>query len=353
MVWAAIDRVRQWAGQRKDLLAGLAGVAVEELAGCVPGGRLAVRVLGELARYGLSRLLAPAAEVDEVQPAGPLSLSTQYSVLGTQPFFVSGDGRGHFRTIADALRHAPPGACVVVRPGVYRERLVLTRPVAVVGEGGPGAVVVESTDSGCVRMETDHATVRGLALRCRAGARGGEFYAVDVPRGRLVLEECDITSDSLACVAVRGPADPVLRRCRIRNGRQAGVYAHAGARGTLEDCDIAGHANPGVALKEGADPLLRRCTVRDGRVAGVLVYDGGKGRLEDCAVVGNALAGVAVKQGGDPLLRRCRIRGNGRQGVWVYDGGAVTAQGCDLTGNARGPWHVEPACTVWGAQNRE
>jgi formylglycine-generating enzyme required for sulfatase activity len=70
MSWPAIDKVRRWVGKRQGLLAGLVGVAVEETIELVPGARLAVKIVGEIAKHGVERLAKPEAEVPDVKAAG-------------------------------------------------------------------------------------------------------------------------------------------------------------------------------------------------------------------------------------------------------------------------------------------
>ena len=52
---------------------------------------------------------------------------------------------------------------------------------------------------------------------------------MDIVQGHLKLEECDISSQGLACVGIHGGADPVLRRNRIHDGREAGVVIYEAA----------------------------------------------------------------------------------------------------------------------------
>jgi WD40 repeat protein len=71
MAWPAIDRfVREWLPRRKDLLVGVVGVAVEEMAAAFPGGSIAVKLVGELAKHGVNRLLDRKADIPEIKPAG-------------------------------------------------------------------------------------------------------------------------------------------------------------------------------------------------------------------------------------------------------------------------------------------
>jgi hypothetical protein len=252
-------------------------------------------------------------------------------------------GAADFTAIGAAVGAATPGTRIVVAPGVYAEGVVLDRPVEIVAdrEAGEGRVVIEATETSCLRMETGYAVVRGLVLRGRTGLEHRTRFAVDVPQGHLVLEDCDVTSDALAGVAIRGrDACPVLRRCQIRDGKGSGVFVHHGGTGTLEDCAVVGNALAGVEIGNDGNPTLRRCVILDGRGPGVYVSLGGAGTFEDCTVSGNGGAGVEIGWHGGPVLRRCRVTRNGQHAVRLYAGGGGTFEACDLSENPLGAWDI-------------
>lgn len=70
MAWPAIERFCRWLRPRKELLVGVVGVAVEEMAAVFPGGSIAVKLVGELAKHGVNRLLDQRADIPEIKPAG-------------------------------------------------------------------------------------------------------------------------------------------------------------------------------------------------------------------------------------------------------------------------------------------
>ena len=73
-------------------------------------------------------------------------------------------------------------------------------------------------------MRTDQALVRGLTLRCQAAEAKQKHPAVDVAQGKLVLQNCHITSDSLPSVFIHGSeANPTIRRCQIHDNRSSNV----------------------------------------------------------------------------------------------------------------------------------
>ena len=208
---------------------------------------------------------------------------------------IDHSGSGDFLTIGEAIRASVvPGTLITVKPGIYREALVLDRDVEIVGEGDRALIVVEATDATAVTVTADRAVVRNLTVR--AVGSGNSSGAVWVQRGRVVIEGCDLTSAIGSVVYITG--------------------------------------------KDSA-PVVRDCEIRDGKQVGVMVWDQGQGTIERCVISGNALAGVEISKGGNPVVRDCEIRGNGYEGVWVYEQGQGTFTGNTLTGNARGAWDIE------------
>ncbi len=291
------------------------------------------------ARDGDAPVVIPISAPDPSPPSPPPP-SGLALVVTVRNEGQGNEGQGDERrygSIGAALRDALPGARIEARPGLYRESLVIDKRVEIVGVGKVEDIIVEATDANCLVMRADEAVVRGLTLcgRGGSGSAGGGYYAVDIPQGRLELEGCVITSDALACVAIHGEtADPVLRRCTIRDGAASGVLVYERARGTIEDCDIAANALAGVEIAQESAPVIRRCTVRDGRAGGIVLYEGGRGTVEDCAIVGNARAGIEIRQGSDPLIQRCAIHGGKTGGVVIRARGRGTLADCDIHDNA-------------------
>jgi parallel beta-helix repeat protein len=255
---------------------------------------------------------------------------------------VSPQGDGTHRTIGEAIRDAAPGAEIRIRPGVYREGIVLDREVTLTGDGPVDQIIVESAQADCILMATDRATVRGLTLRCTAGQQERRYFGVDIPRGRLELIDCDISSDSLACVGIHSSAaDPLLRGCKIHDGKSTGLFIYDLARGTIEDCEVFGNGLAGISISQGSDPTIRRCKVCNGKGSGLFVYEQGKGTIEDCDIADNTLPGIEVKLGGQPLVRACKVRDGQQSGIYVHTQGKGTFESCDVFGNAKTGVHVK------------
>jgi F-box protein 11 len=251
-----------------------------------------------------------------------------------QTYTVAQTGGGDFRSIAKALSAVPEGATIKVRPGLYRESLVLDKDVEIIGEGERAEIVLETTGAHCITMATDRAAVRNLTLRQRSQQSDGKS-CVYVPQGQLLLENCDLTSESFCGIEIcNAGAAPIIRRCAIHDSASAGVYVHSQGAGLLEDCQIYANALAGVHIREGGNPTLRGCRIYEGKEGGVFVYENGAGLLEDCQIYANARAGVSIGEGGNPTLRGCRIYEGKSGGVFVWGNGAGLLEDCQIYANA-------------------
>ncbi len=262
-------------------------------------------------------------------------------------------GRGDFTTVGAAIKAATPGDRILVRPGLYDEGLVVDKPLEILGDGPVSDIEIRARGADALLFQATIGRVANLTLRQAGGE--GQGFGVDISQGRLDLEGCDISSQSLACVVIRDGADPRLRRNKIHDGKKSGVLVDGSGLGTLEDNDITGNAISGVQIRNGGNPTLRRNQIHDNKQGGVFVYDGGLGTLEDNDITGNGYAGVQIRTGGNPTVRGNHINRNSSYAVRIHTEGRAVVEDNDLTGNKRGAWDIAKDCeaNVTRARNRE
>jgi parallel beta-helix repeat protein len=248
---------------------------------------------------------------------------------------VSPSGSGDYITISEAIRNADPGTRILVQPGHYQESIIINKPLKIIGDGSKADILVESTGSNCLLMQANYAEVTGLTLRCRAGLNNQGYFAVDIQQGELSLTDCDITCDSLSCVAIHGStANPVIKNCQIHDSKENGIFVFDNGQGRVEDCDISGNGLSGVEIKNNGNPIIRGCKVHDNKSGGIFVHGNGQATVEDCDISANTLAGVTIEDSSNPIIRGCKIRNGASDGVLVSKNGQGTVENCDVSGNA-------------------
>jgi len=264
-------------------------------------GRPTAEVIADIAR-------ALTATTDDPPPpdTGPFSRVVDWR-----------QGMADHTTIVDALAAAQPGERILVRRGVYEGGLTIDKPLELIGDGRPGDVEVRASGADAIMFTASHGRVANLILRQTGG---GNWFGVDIAAGRLELEDCDINSQSLTCVAIHNGANPVLRRNRIHDGKQGGVIVYEKGQGLLEDNDISANTLAGVEIKAGSAPTLRRNRIHKNQ-GGVFINQQGQGLLEDNDIFTNTLAGIQISEGSAPTLRRNRIHDGKQGGVFVNQQG--------------------------------
>jgi parallel beta-helix repeat protein len=237
---------------------------------------------------------------------------------------------------------------------VYREGLVINKPVEIIGDGETSEVILEYSDGACILMQTDYAKVKGLTICGQAGWKDKEYYAVDIPQGCLILEDCDITSDSFAaCIAIHGlTAKPRISRCKIHDSKQSGIVVYEKGQGIVEDCDIFANTDTGVSIFQEANPIIRRCKIHDNKISGISVWKKGQGIVEDCDIFANANPAVSISEEGNPTIQKCRINRNGYEAIWSSENGRGTVENCDLRDNKGGAFDIDPTSQVQRSNNK-
>ncbi len=245
---------------------------------------------------------------------------------------------GNFKTITEAINKAQAGYRLIIRPGIYRESVIIQKPPEIIGDGNMEVIVIESKGRNALFFNTGFGRVANLTIRLN---EGGDSSAVDIAQGKFELEGCDISSQSWGCVAIHGGADPRLRRNQIHGSERNGIIVYENGKGTIEDNDIYENSFSCVMIKGDGDPVLRRNRIRLGKVSGVFVAMDGKGTLEENEIYRNVFSGVSIAKDGNPILRRNRISHNGRYGIWIGKGAGGIFESNTLTSNDVSPWRID------------
>jgi parallel beta-helix repeat protein len=253
--------------------------------------------------------------------------------------------------------------------------------VTITAEDVRGSVRISPKRGAVLQVVAEAVQLTGLVLH----GQDDDLPTVDVPRGQLALQDCEVIGSSWTAVltrqqgslAMRGcrvvnsagaglvetstgtsviedsviehlgtsalvigeRANPTVRRCVMRDARGNGVCANGESRGVIEDCEISATDKPAVALEENSTTRLLRTEIRDSAL-GVYISSSSQVVLEECTVTGVRGHGIALAGGTDPLLRRCRAVRTHGHGLHIAGRSRGTFEDCEVTAAAQTGIHV-------------
>jgi parallel beta-helix repeat protein len=254
---------------------------------------------------------------------------------------VSQSGRGEYETIAAALADVQPGETILVRAGVYHENISVDKPVTLIGDQkAQGRVVLECSKDICLTVTAD-ASVRNLMVNARVGfwarfINKVEAHAIAIFRGRPILENVDVSSNTGAGIAVKGSnAEPEIRKARVHDCGLNGFYFTDQSRGLVSDSDVYRTGWAGIRSDHGSKPIVRRTLIHQSRMDGVVVRDQGAATFEDCEIFENANSGIQVKDASSVTVNRSKVFNHKNGGVFIHDPGSVgRLEECEIISNA-------------------
>lgn len=245
------------------------------------------------------------------------------------------------RSIGDAVSGAPVGALIVVGPGRYRENLVLTKPVTITAEDGPGTVQLIGVAGPTVALAADSSALSGLMISCE----DKESPAVLVVRGQLSITECEVRAEAWAAVFARDQGTVLMRDCDVRNTVGAGVVVTSPNGGVLDGCRLDELGTSAVVVADDGSLLVRSCAVRQAVGNGICLNGRGQLTVEDTTVAGTGKPAVAVEQDAGLSAVRLTVTDVTAIGFYLATSDRVSLEDCAVERSAAEGVFVAEGCT--------
>jgi parallel beta-helix repeat protein len=273
------------------------------------------------------------------------------SALVPRQLIVGADGSAIFGTIGAALAVAVDGDVILVRPGEYRESLVIDKSVTIQGHGPRERIVVRPlTDyEPCIRIEGGEPHLLAITIDStefdddEADEAGEDDWLSDfggpganahllIVAGSPTIEGVDIRGPGGLAISARGTLATV-RHCRI-SGSNCGIYVSEGATPRIVGNEVWDNAKAAIQIEDsGTNPLIRLNRLHDGREAGILIFKGASPRIEQNEVWGTR-DGIGVTGADtDPVVLSNRVHDNHRAGITIGMGASPRVEDNDVWGN--------------------
>ncbi|WP_371495627.1 right-handed parallel beta-helix repeat-containing protein [Kitasatospora sp. NBC_00374] len=235
---------------------------------------------------------------------------------------------GEYETLGEALAAAEHGDTLTLRPGTFRETVLLDKDVTLVAADGPGTVRLLPV-AGVPLTVTAAAGVRGLVIE--AGDSAVPAVLVTGEDGAAELTGCRIEARSAVGVEVTAGAGATLRGCTVANPAGLGVRLRGEARALLEDCELAQAGQAGMAVLGGSTARLERSRIHHAGGAGLLLADhGSTAELTGCEIYEVRGSGVQAESRAAGRLTDCEIHRVTGNGLTLDTGAELALTGCRL-----------------------
>lgn len=227
---------------------------------------------------------------------------------------------GEYPTIQAAVDAAEEDDAIMVSPGTYTERLVVTSRVLIEGVAGPQGelpILCASGNGHVIEFAT-----------CTAQTGANAVYRVNpaLLRRFVVRHKGMATHNSPYGAVLVGPGGVVLEDCHINSRAGAGMYIEG----------------------SGVNCQLERCRVENCIQAGVLVNHCAQIYVNGCSIVQNGTHGICIQRGAQSIVRESHINHNGGFGIAIVDthdrGTAAQIENNDLNKNKMGPLYIDETC---------
>jgi parallel beta helix pectate lyase-like protein len=222
---------------------------------------------------------------------------------------VDGSAARPFPSLRMALQLAPAGALLKVEEGIWRERLLITRPVVLMGRG-PGRTRIVPPEGTQVAIEvrgTDHVQLYGLSVE-----------------------------DAQVGIEFAGGAGHRLANVDFKNlGAAALVARHAEVAFLTGSVSDVAEGTSGHAIDINGGSLEARRIRLSNAARRAVVIEGGTAILEDLEVRGSVMGAVQALNGASVRVVRGSFEGQG--GASLYAGAArLSVEGAHLAHNEYG-----------------
>eukprot|EP00026_Physarum_polycephalum_P002996 Phypoly_transcript_03005.p1 GENE.Phypoly_transcript_03005~~Phypoly_transcript_03005.p1 ORF type:complete len:632 (+),score=69.82 Phypoly_transcript_03005:211-2106(+) len=226
--------------------------------------------------------------------------------------------RKDFDSITEAIHSANPESRerIYVAPGTYKESLEITVPIDIIGEGPIGSVIIEGNTANTILSTATEGLVSNVCLR-----QTGHWFCVDVEKGSIHIEGCDITNSTLSAVKVGKDGSPVIANNKIHDTHEAGVAVFGGS-GIIENNQFYKNRYGSIEIVyQTANPIIRNNLIRSNRGYGIHVHTLSRPIIQGNTIHDNESDGISCWGGADPYVTGNKIMRNRGDGIYIHEDG--------------------------------
>jgi len=289
-----------------------------------------------------------------------------------------------FASIQKALSKARRGDTIKVQPGIYYERVVISKMVSLIGSGWN--TIIDSQENGnVVTISADGVTIMDFRIQNSSKASGvagiklisdnnvvmniicennrngvypwqssGNYFSgilstentlhgmtfghLDSNRNTVI--DCMFTSNGGSGVYIKEASYNNFTTCLFWNNSLNGMFIQGSRFTVLEDCTFSSN-DYGLQFVSSMVTIVESCGFLNNTEAGILMNNSYDCRIRDNMMVENTYGLMVLGISDDNLIERNTFRNNSDFGVMAVDNKFTVDARENRWGNDTGPFHPE------------
>ncbi len=171
------------------------------------------------------------------QPHNADSVTEPPEIKAPKPLIVTGDDATGYKTLTAALQAAAAGETITINAGDYRESVVITKAIKLVGEGGTGDIVLIGNSGPAILVDCD-GSVELNNLSIRNAPNLLDKNTVHLKRGTLKANRCSIDARTYNCIHGEKGVGLDLESCVLRSDSQAAITVENASPLHIHGCEF-------------------------------------------------------------------------------------------------------------------
>lgn len=189
---------------------------------------------------------------------------------------VSKDG-SQCKTISEAIKKSKPGGRIIVKEGIYDEKIEIDKDIEIAGDGDCSKIIIKNINTPCVVINNSSVLLEGISLHGIASSlnKGKSYSTLTIRSGNLRIEKCKISMEIISSGEVN---DSSCISILNENGKNH-----------IKDSEITGSSGNGINIKNNLNTIIEDCKIQKVNGKGIFIDNSAKLQMKNCEFVKNVI----------------------------------------------------------------
>jgi len=200
----------------------------------------------------------------------------------------SSSGNEQFKTIQEAVVKAKDLDRILIKHGVYTEQVIIKKSLILEGSGH---VTIQSKSTPLMMEAAAACKISNMTIK-QTGEK--EMCGVLVKQGNVIMEHCEISSESGCGIECQQECQITLTNCQVSDCKLHGIWLKGTSSGLFENDIITENGWDGINVVGDSDMTIRQSQVFLNSYNGLYINTKGRVAIDNNEICQNQWDGVSV-----------------------------------------------------------